>query len=149
MSKFRLNLVILILILLVFVHSSQIYKSTLVKSQTEDYNLEDTILLWIDYIEWPPICSKEDYKTRFDFNIHIQIINIGDTKYITTAHSNLLRYFMVVDLDGLYMRYEDASGFCMPLTHVIETGVTNISHTMSIIIYSFDNRMPQLFYLDK
>lgn len=99
----------------------------------------NSIIIDVDSIEWPPDYSIEEDSTYFHISISFNITNLGDTKYITTPHSNLLYPYMIVDLEGFHGEYEGMSGFCMITDHTIDTGVSSSGAIMSFLIHDYIN----------
>ncbi|MHA1200096.1 MAG: hypothetical protein ACTSQF_12265 [Candidatus Heimdallarchaeaceae archaeon] len=99
------------------------------------YNLEDTIVIEVISLGWPPNCLSHPPNTSFSFWVHVNITNHGSTKYVTTCHSDLFRTYMIVDLEGFYQEIEiPGMGFCAITGHVIETGVSFSSTGMFFTI---------------
>ena len=84
----------------------------------------NTLIIRIVDVEWPPSCHISENYSLFGINVSFEITNSGQSKFITTPHSNLLNPFMIVDLEGFYAEYEGTVGLCVITNHTINTGIT-------------------------
>jgi len=84
----------------------------------------NTLIIKVIDVEWPPSCHISENYSLFGINVSFEITNSGQSKFITTPHSNLLNPFMVVDLEGFCAEYEGTTGLCVITNHTINTGIT-------------------------
>ena len=99
----------------------------------------NSLIIVLSDVEWPPSCHFGDNYTSFNMIITYNITNSGDIKHITTPHSNLLYPYMIVDIEGFYAEYEGTTGLCVITNHTIESGVTTISFGMRFDIPDYNS----------
>ncbi len=132
MNKFKLNVNLFLLLVLIF--SLSIPFNTVFVA----FNKKVITIKTMD-IQWPPSHYWKDNHSSFSFSITFEINNYGSRKTIRTPNSCLLIPHVIVDLENFYREYTGSICLMVVSYHTIPSGISNrsIGTSFEMLNYNF------------